>query len=531
MNKNILSKVWAFLSLLAILNVIIYDFIILTSPDLIRIQFIPDDAFYYFQLAKNFTKLGYWTFDSGVSLTSGYHPLWAYILVLAYKVFNFTDDNFILAGAAFSSTLTIMASLFVWKKSLRAQTPYALMIFALIASSQSFLFNSISGLEWAITLFLITFYYFIFYKTKPSLRKNILLFVSAAFLSLARSDSGLIPFSIFFAIVIFQKKAKIKDFDEIKSSFFGLAGAVLGVGAVLLNNFVYSEGFLQSSAQMKLYWSQFENISEFASALLLVIRTNGLEVLLKNPLLAVYLIPVLLVIASIILVVVEKFSSSFPDDDNFIENPGQRDMTKIVAAIFCIIGYAIFYTKNGGVQNWYSVNLLASIFIVNVSFWNLLEGFFPKFRYIIRLELSIVVSVAIGLNLCTVYPVEIHSPWPHQKAMLAAGKYLQEHPLDGRAGSWNAGIIGYYQGGTIVNIDGLVNDSIFPFATTNSLPIYLEAEDVDYIIDFQTMLDLPYSARGGYNDTKFLGRLVPIKIFDNGEFPNWKYLTLYKIIR
>lgn len=531
MNKNFLLKAWAFLSLLAILNVIIYDFIILTSPDLIRIQFIPDDAFYYFQLVKNFAKLGYWTFDSGVSLTSGYHPLWAYILVLAYKVFNFTNDNFIMVGAAFSSTLAIMASFFVWKKSLQARAPYNLMILALIVSSQSFLFNSISGLEWAITLFLITFYYFVFYETKPSLRKNILLFVSAAFLSLARSDSGLIPFSIFLAIVIFQTLTKIKDFDEIKSSLFGLVGAVLGVGFVLLNNFVYSGHFLQSSAQMKLYWSQFENIPEFGSALFLVIRVNGLEVFLKKPLLAVYLIPVLLVVASIVLVVVEKFNVSLPDDDNFIEKPGQREITRFVAALFCIIGYAIFYTKNGGIQNWYSVNLVASVFIVNVSFWNLLERFLPKLRYIIRLEFSILVSVAIGLNLCTVYPVEIHSPWPHQQAMLAAGKYLQEHPLNGRVGSWNAGIIGYYQGGTIINIDGLVNDSIFPFATTNSLPIYLEAEDVDYIIDFQTMLDLPYSARGGYNDAKFLEKLAPIKNFDNGEFPIWKYLTLYKIIR
>ena len=45
------------------------------------VQHIPDDAFYYLVLAKNFAEHGRWTFD-GTAPCSGFHLLWAYLLVL-----------------------------------------------------------------------------------------------------------------------------------------------------------------------------------------------------------------------------------------------------------------------------------------------------------------------------------------------------------------------------------------------------------------------------------------------------------------
>ena len=120
------------------------------------------------------------------------------------------------------------------------------------------------------------------------------------------------------------------------------------------------------------------------------------------------------------------------------------------------------------------------------------------------------------------------SLWPHQQFTLEAGKYLHDHPVNGKLAAWNAGIVGYYQGGNVVNIDGLVNNEIYPYILSNTLPAYLDSKNITYIIDSQSMLDETFRLRGGYDDPAFIQRLVPIKLFDQGGF-DWQPLTLYRI--
>jgi len=50
----------------------------LRSPTLL--DYYDDDAFYYFQIARNIVSLHRSTFD-GTHLTNGYHPLWMLTLV------------------------------------------------------------------------------------------------------------------------------------------------------------------------------------------------------------------------------------------------------------------------------------------------------------------------------------------------------------------------------------------------------------------------------------------------------------------
>ena len=114
--------------------------------------------------------------------------------------------------------------------------------------------------------------------------------------------------------------------------------------------------------------------------------------------------------------------------------------------------------------------------------------------------------------------------------MLAAGKYLHDHPVSGNLAAWNAGIIGYYQGGHVINIDGLVNNDVYPYIIANTLPAYLDSKNIMYIVDTQTMLDERFRLMGGYNDSAFMQSLKPIKLFDLGE-AGWKPLTLYRIQR
>ena len=47
-----------------------------------------DDAFYYFQIARNLAAGEFSTFDGGITRTNGYHPLW--LLLIMQSVFRLT---------------------------------------------------------------------------------------------------------------------------------------------------------------------------------------------------------------------------------------------------------------------------------------------------------------------------------------------------------------------------------------------------------------------------------------------------------
>jgi len=121
------------------------------------------------------------------------------------------------------------------------------------------------------------------------------------------------------------------------------------------------------------------------------------------------------------------------------------------------------------------------------------------------------------------------SEWPHQKYMYLRGLYLHQNGFDEGVGSWNAGIIGYYQGGTVINLDGLVNNDVYRYAATNDLPSYIDKKSIRYLMDFERMLsDKNRRRRGGYDDPRFLERIETIRVFDDRK-TGWKRLTLYEV--
>ena len=200
------------------------------------------------------------------------------------------------------------------------------------------------------------------------------------------------------------------------------------------------------------------------------------------------------------------------------------------ASIVCVVGYFVLYSRGGGgLQNWYTANFLVPMFVLFDALINLLISRVSFKRGTTETALSLIILVTILVNILSVYPIPDRAPWQHQQVMLAAGKYLNKNHFDGKIASWNAGIIGYYQGGQVINIDGLVNESIYPYAVGNELPVYLKQENILYVIDFQTMLIPVYRKRGGYDDPVFLENLIPVARFDDGQFPVWQFLTLYRI--
>lgn len=522
MKRNIGFNFWAIISLLVIGNLILFDLTIILSAEELQVQFVPDDTYYYLQLAKNFSRLGYWTFDSGISRTSGFHPLLAYYLATIYRIFQPNTETFVSYAISVSVFFTSVTGGFLWWNGFVNKQKYFLMFISLMIGAQSVFFNSVSGIEWSLVIALTSAYCLIFYSsTVENTKKTMWIFMFGLLLSLARSDAGLLPFLI---LIIAYTLDKSKVF--VRTALWGFMGVSTGLFFALYNSYFFTGKWIQTSARVKAFWVQYQEISP-EKGLQLILRAFGLDVFVENSSILFYVVP------TIFIVIWTGLAAFF-----FISARNQRGTNKshleiqmvilFVASLFSLGGYILFYTRNGDVQLWYTANITVALFILSLGTISYLGTVVGKMENLLNLFLTISILFTVISNYYSVYPLGLYAPWKHQQATLRAGKYLEIYPVDGKIGSWNAGVIGYYQGGNVINLDGLVNDDVYPYIVKNELSLYLRENDIAYIVDFQTMFSDDYSQRGGYDGVKLLEDLEPIYQFDDGEFWYWEFLTLYK---
>ncbi|HNW94417.1 MAG TPA: hypothetical protein PKM88_16055, partial [bacterium] len=115
------------------------------DDDLVR--WMPDDAFYYLQIARQVTQGHGLTFD-GTNPASGFHPLW-----LAWCIVAGGEVRTVAAGGML---LAVASAVPLWKLLRRWQLPAAGAAagVALYALNPRFIINSVNGLETALVTFL-----------------------------------------------------------------------------------------------------------------------------------------------------------------------------------------------------------------------------------------------------------------------------------------------------------------------------------------------------------------------------------------
>ena len=523
---------WKTATKLVVFNSVIFSLILLAAPEHVKTQYIPDDAYYYLTLSRNFASLGYWTFDSGISITSGFHPLFAYLLAAAYSLFQPDVTEFVFSGLIWSLIFGFGSIFTLTFVGIREKNILFLMFVCIIISSQNFIYNTVSVTEWSLTLLIALLYgvYFFHNFRKPFRPIDLaILFLLGLLGSIARADFGLFPVSIALAAILLFI-TKLGSGKQVIFSLSGSIGSVVGLLAVFVHNFVFTGEFLQSSARMKAFWAESTPLrnSDVMELFLEVVGALGFLVLFFITIRVV----VLMVFKFTAIVknrsLTTSISSYISTLQSGLESPRAL---MVISSTICLIGYAFVYSRNGAIQAWYSVNLIVPflILILGIS-----TSILPQLGEKTRFSLMILFLSFFVVRLINVYPLGAnHSPWPHQEVMRTAGIYLKNNEpyfSDGRIGAWNAGIIGYYQGGSVVNLDGLVNNSIYPFAVSNDLPSYIAEQNIGYIIDFDKMFTSDSRRlRGGYENAAFLEKLVPIERFDNTGTEGWINLTLYQI--
>jgi hypothetical protein len=67
--------------------------------------------------------------------------------------------------------------------------------------------------------------------------------------------------------------------------------------------------------------------------------------------------------------------------------------------------------------------------------------------------------------------------------------WIREHvPAETVIGAWNAGILAYFSGHTVVNLDGVINDDVIPFLESATLSDYLRTRDITLLVDIDAQI-------------------------------------------
>ena len=444
-----------------------------------------DDAFYYFQIARNLAEGKFSTFDGGITRTNGYHPLWLFLITPFYWVFD--KEAALFAIKAFEIVLVAGGVALVTAAARLARMPWYLMFAALPMLYQHHAL--IRGMEAAAALFMLGLFILTvcLFARSPAQWKWLLAAVAFA-LPWVRLEYIAISLAATAALCLvewsYQDRSPGAPLGDRVRSALSVKAVVpfLAAGAGILVYFAYNRfvfgGIVPVSGVTKAAWSQarwereggYGFVQNFRDVLQMPVFDYELLVALE---------------ACALFLLVWWFARRFRSRKDWL-------LLAFLAGVFGLaVGHLAKFGQTVLTEHpfrhasfpWYFVPaylMTALIVPVNcgaaVHFIRRFIG--PKsHRAANILSLGIVLAGAVFL----LAKADFTSPFQwvetskdhteindHIHVALYSGTLLMKRmlPDDTVVGSWDAGIIGYFSRFPVVNLDGLVNSYDY-FHTTN----------------------------------------------------------------
>jgi len=445
-----------------------------------------DDAFYYFQVARNAASGNGLTFD-GIHATNGFHFLWLVILV---PVFAFVSGDLaplrvialletaLCAGAA----VVLYRTLCRWVDRRNAR----LVALLLIAMPMARVILR-SGLESSLMLFLLL----CVWRSWSGLRQDedgtaghwLWLGGLCLLAMLARLEAALL-----LPVIVLFEWQRLRQTPRCLVALALLP--TLGLVGYLAWNQLVFDSVLPISGAVKAEWAgnapfgqRLRALAEFpwvGSAA--VLRVTGATRIAALGAGGIALYGGLL--AAAVSIVWLRRRDATPR----LTQPG---------VVWLLVAGAVIIVADMGVVIWMPAWYQGPILLATSLVAGLLVS--PRMtRWLIPLV------IALALVRVPTTALNLKEPgrfYPAQR--IAAARWLATNTPEGsRIGSWNAGMLGYFSHRHVVNLDGLVNDKRYleQVIRGNDLETYLAETSIDFLAD-QTCGDrptlLPYISRTG----------------------------------
>ena len=423
---------------------------LVARPEL-AITVVPDDAFYYLQLAHNRVRLGAWTFD-GTAPTSGFHLLHAYLLAFTDLLLGAAGGDWLVmlavAGSGAALALGLATSLLVraGQKVYSAGAGWWAMVVMVsapvIATSTMLLESHLVILGAAAVIYVVGA------GGRHISGRAILMVVIGLVAALARSDFLLLPAMLWLACLA-TRQADNARFRRATAVFLG---GTLGFGLTMLHTFLVSGTLLQTSVLTKLRWSAGTGLAvghftAGATAAILVLAGTFVALRLRRP----------------------------GAPRLFREPIG-------LASLFTILGYGLVYAlATRGFQLWYAASMIGPLAFAATMLGSAVR---ERWTRAVAAVLVVVSATSTLVQLDREY-------WPWQVGMLHAAERVRDQAGLDHLGAWNAGILSVVSGKTVTNLDGLVNDDAAAANAQSRLFDYLRERRITDIVDYADAVTEP----------------------------------------
>lgn len=463
---------------------IVFQIILVVSPlDFLITNLLPDDAFYYFEIARNIANGSGSTFD-GVNATNGYHPLWLLLLVPVYSLMSVggtMDLSPIYAALGIAVVLSAMTSIVLLQIVARVTESkyaraFALMLWCL---NPFVIYETLNGLETALALFLVTCFFLLAFhiESNDRVRTHVLIGVLAGFMILARID--LVFYFIAFLGWVLVRHGISHGVRRVFAA--GIPATIIVLPWIAWN---LQFGMVLTSASVATplvnhvltVIDNGSSLFESMKAIAYMLVTFGLDVLARTG-------------APWLLFIVIGATVAFTAD-RAVRFPFSRATFPLALALF--LGFLALFFANAGIRftgrSWYFISANLFLVLASAHFLRMLAERHRAFLPIVTvLSLAVVASFSIG------WYGTLRDQMVNQRGMYRMAEWINTNvPADASVGVFNAGIMGYFASPTIVNLDGLVNNASLAAMQEYRLWSYIKEENIEYLADFDIYFDYRY---------------------------------------
>lgn len=495
---------------------------------------IPDDAFYYFAIARNVVA-GHGASVDGLTPTNGFHPLWGLLLALPYALFRDGDlpIHLGLSLAALADTLSAAAAFYLVRR-VTGRAPAGLLAAGLYAfnplaamESQNGLETSLAGLFFALTGLV---YLTRVRAGRAGFRDYALLGLAAGLMLLARTDT------LFLLLVIAldslwrrwrasRGPAPAAGGQETARRFvlhWGLAGLI--IGALLLPWFWWNMAtfgtFVQSSAVAAPRLIRYSLTTPLARGEppAAVFQERYAPILLLSGTLGFRYAGLALSAAAVALILSRLLAGRFPS----LRASGPLWLPMLGAALPLLVHTFVRWYP----RSWYYVPLAWAAAVLGGALIDRAAGGWPRWQRLGgRLPAAGVAVLVLLLALQSVKAWrEGFYPW--QGHMLAGARWAAESaPPQAVVASFNSGLQAYYGRRPIVNLDGVVNWEALAAMERRGLLDYARRRGVTHLIDYQTYI---FDSFSPFFEEGFRADLRPVAELSPG-YPPYGAVAVYEI--
>ena len=486
------------------------------------VQMLPDDSFFYFQVARQIVSGHGSTFD-GLYPTNGYHPLWMAVLVLLTTV---TADplRLLRLGLAVGIALNVLTASVLYDLVRRATTLVWIppLVVAVYFWNGRVVLSSFNGLETALStaLYAVASWILLTHLRGPAARRCEVIFAGVlGLLFLARTDNV-------FALAVLGLLAVLwaGAGQRLHRGAVLLLGLTLVAGPWLIWNTVAFGSPVQTSGLAFPYVLQESyRLAGQTDSALLAHSLSQWTGFVKSGLYPMLGFPRPLFAASALFTFVICVGGWWVRDLSpraFLRAAGVLGLG--LAGAGAGLGFVHTFVR-WYPRTWYFDSL---IFLVTLIFgWalgragdliaNWYMGRGGALGGLGRWAGSGGVAVTLGLLLLAamrgagqVPP----APYPHQLEMLTAADWLQTHLAPSEsAAAFNPGIMAYFSGRSITDLDGVINDAAYRAIQRGDLLGLLHESGATYYLDFDPlMLD---------QFRPFLGSMDPVQMIPVYDVP------------